>query len=479
MRLRSWQARCINRALKAYRSGQRHFLSVATPGAGKTVMASALADRLFKAGLIDLVICLTPSQAVKGSFTADLAAITGLNMTGGLGSQGCVITYQSLRYLPQSFWQLFELFRIFVIFDEIHHCGGADDKPGNVWGEAILSQLHDRAQFTLSLSGTPWRSDELPVVFANYPRPAGRLKPDFVYTLQQAIEDGVCRLPQIIVIDNDGIEVKRTAPDGEPAAAVYTGIQQLFSEEDLPYQMLLENKSLLSHVLLRAIAQLKAIQSSTPRAAGLVVASTIEHARVIHHQLTQSYGQSAVLVTHKSANAAEQLRNFGSSQDNWIVSVGMVSEGTNIPRLQVCCHLSRVKTELHFRQVLGRILRTTHSVRETAYMFILGDDSLVQFAHRVADDLPSGITVVNFEPGQDAPAALGESTLSVSAAAPSSDARQENALGEAIWNDAAEVDFPQTGPSSVDPKGETTASLSLFGRFMEELISLKTTFKTV
>lgn len=349
MRLRSWQARCINRALKAYRSGQRHFLSVATPGAGKTVMASALADRLFKDGLIDLVICLTPSQAVKGSFTADLASITGRNMAGGLGSQGCVITYQSLRYLPHSFWQLFDLFRIFVIFDEIHHCGGADDKPGNVWGEAILSQLHDRAQFTLSLSGTPWRSDELPVVFANYPRPTGRLKPDFVYSLQQAIEDGVCRLPQIIVLDNDGIEVRRTAPEGPPVPAVYDGIQQLFSEEDLPYQMLLENKVLLSHVLRRAISQLKTVQTSSPRAAGLIVASTIEHARVIHQELIQTYGRSALMITHKSTNAAEQLKRFSASQDDWIVSVGMVSEGTNIPRLQVCCHLSRVKTELHFR----------------------------------------------------------------------------------------------------------------------------------
>ena len=35
----------------------------------------------------------------------------------------------------------------------------------------------------------------------------------------------------------------------------------------------------------------------------------------------------------------------------------MISEGTDIPRLRVCCHLSRIRTELRYRQVLGRILR--------------------------------------------------------------------------------------------------------------------------
>ena len=45
----------------------------------------------------------------------------------------------------------------------------------------------------------------------------------------------------------------------------------------------------------------------------------------------------------------------------WIISVGMISEGTDIPRLQICCHLSLIRTELHYRQVLGRVLRMTNT----------------------------------------------------------------------------------------------------------------------
>lgn len=46
MKLRKWQAACINVALTKYINGATHFLVLATPGAGKTVMASELANQL-------------------------------------------------------------------------------------------------------------------------------------------------------------------------------------------------------------------------------------------------------------------------------------------------------------------------------------------------------------------------------------------------------------------------------------------------
>lgn len=61
----------------------------------------------------------------------------------------------------------------------------------------------------------------------------------------------------------------------------------------------------------------------------------------------------------------------------------MVSEGTDIPRLQVCCHLSRVKTELYFRQVLGCILRISHAPNQEAWLFTLAEEKLSIFAHRI------------------------------------------------------------------------------------------------
>tara|TARA_B100000809_G_C14995838_1_gene479689 strand:- start:749 stop:937 length:189 start_codon:yes stop_codon:yes gene_type:complete len=62
MKLRQWQHECINLALSKYKSETKHFLTLATPGAGKTAMASVLAKRLFDLGEIDLVLCFSPLQ---------------------------------------------------------------------------------------------------------------------------------------------------------------------------------------------------------------------------------------------------------------------------------------------------------------------------------------------------------------------------------------------------------------------------------
>ena len=76
------------------------------------------------------------------------------------------------------------------------------------------------------------------------------------------------------------------------------------------------------------------------------------------------------------------------------VSVGMISEGTDIPRLQVCCHLSAVKTELYFRQVLGRILRVNTVQNQEAWMYTFAEENLVRFAERIEQDVPDSCSVV-------------------------------------------------------------------------------------
>lgn len=77
----------------------------------------------------------------------------------------------------------------------------------------------------------------------------------------------------------------------------------------------------------------------------------------------------------------------------------MISEGTDIPRLQVCCHLSRIRTELHFRQVLGRILRRQagEPPEVGGWLYVLAESSLTEFARRINDDLPEQ-NVVSFSP---------------------------------------------------------------------------------
>lgn len=100
-------------------------------------------------------------------------------------------------------------------------------------------------------------------------------------------------------------------------------------------------------------------------------------------------------MTYKESNPHDKINHFRFNDTQWIVSVGMVSEGTDIPRLQVCCHLSRVKTELYFRQVLGRILRISKSLNQEAWLFTLAEEKLSIFANRVDEELPDACVLMH------------------------------------------------------------------------------------
>lgn len=99
-------------------------------------------------------------------------------------------------------------------------------------------------------------------------------------------------------------------------------------------------------------------------------------------------------MTNKIPDAQQVINAFRESNCRWIVAVGMISEGTDIPRLQVCCYLSRIRTELHYRQVLGRILRRIGKSDDEAWLFMLAEPTLQHLAGRIADDLPEDLAVL-------------------------------------------------------------------------------------
>jgi superfamily II DNA or RNA helicase len=75
----------------------------------------------------------------------------------------------------------------------------------------------------------------------------------------------------------------------------------------------------------------------------------------------------------------------------------MVSEGIDIPRLQVCCYLSHIRTEQYFRQVLGRIIRRIGHDDAECHFFALNEQHLRRYARRLNDDLPDDLSIVTLE----------------------------------------------------------------------------------
>ncbi|MEZ8857346.1 DEAD/DEAH box helicase [Vibrio atlanticus] len=403
--LRAWQAECAAQAIEKFTSNKHsHFFCQATPGAGKTVMAAEVASRLFEQGMIDLVLCFSPSLTVAEGMKKTFSWKLECSFNGGLGSLGGSYTYQSIRFLEQNFWSTVSKYRVLVVFDEIHHCSFDDEGRSNSWGLEIVSKIQGFARYTLALSGTPWRSDRLPIVMAEYSDPEGKVVCDYQYGLQQAVDDEVCRRPKIVLIDNEHLSIQ-AGSDNQHFASILDCLKQ----SDVSYQSVIHNEDAMNYILNSGCQKLAQIRQESPSAGGLVVASSIKHAKDIQKRLVEQFNQSACIVTYHHDNPLHEIESFRHSTVQWIVSVGMISEGTDIPRLQVCCHMSSVKTELYFRQVLGRILRINDSPNQEAWLYTFAEESLIGFAERIEQDIPDSCLYIKQE--NNVPSAIDEKRL--------------------------------------------------------------------
>ncbi|MGP9799449.1 DEAD/DEAH box helicase [Rheinheimera sp. NSM] len=420
MQLRHWQESCATLAVKKFKL-QKHFMALATPGAGKTVMAAAVAKRLFDANKIDYVVCFAPSVAVLNSMRTTFSSVLAKPMHGQLGAAGGVYTYQYLASSKKADWSFLKTSRVLVIFDEIHHCGGDEPELANAWGREVLRNLGSHAKYILSMTGTPWRSDLAPITLASYIDPDKTIHCDYVYGIADAINDGVCRLPEVVLIDNDKLQVNEET---------YGSLKSAIEHSELRYSELLADSQALRYLLTKAVQQLSIARQEQANAAGLVVASSVREARRIKHILHSEFNQTAVMVTYREPSPQAVIENFRTSDTQWIVSVSMVSEGTDIPRLRVCAHLSLVRTELFFRQVLGRVLRLMPRVANNkAWLISFAEKSLLEFAQRLQQDIPEKI--IRFEK-EDSPASP-EPPLSIGTGINSSQNTKFQALGES-WN---------------------------------------------
>lgn len=383
MTLRRWQSECVGLALRHYRN-QQHFFCQATPAAGKTRMAAELAKLLFAEGKIDAVICFAPACQIVDGFRRTFTNVLGRAFDGRMNAAGTAITYQSIEHQDESFWRLFEELRVFTVFDEIHHCSGGDEvQSPNIWGQRIIQRIQDSASYTLAMSGTPWRSDERSIALARYSSPEGRLIVDYRYSLSDAVSENVCRIPNITLLDHPKVGLK--SPSGP--LKTYQDFAALLKQSDATFESLVTNPDINRKLLQLSLSKLNQVREQTPDAGGLIVATNISHAHKIA-TLLQEIGEEGTVVTTHRTDASAVIDDFRTNSDKWIIAVGMISEGTDIPRLSVCCYLSRVRTEMYFRQVMGRILRYRNVGDTQAWMYTLAEPDLQTFSERLLEDLP-------------------------------------------------------------------------------------------
>ncbi len=375
--LRPWQREALDRYLA---SDEPDFLTVATPGAGKTTFALAAARHVLSERPSRLVV-VAPTRHLKEQW-ADAAERLGIALDpdwkpgDGLAADlhGVVTTYQQVGTAGPA------LARIaadgMVVLDEVHHAG-----EERSWGDGVRAAF-DGARKRLCLSGTPFRSDTLTIPFVRYD--ADKAVADVEYGYGEAIADG--RVVRPVYFPRFGGEMEWMAPDGAVLAASFDDpLARTQANQRLRAALSLDGQWLPS-VLGQAHHRLMKIRERHPNAGGLVIAIDQDHAHGIAQHLRQVHRVRATVAVSDDPDASGRIARFAASDEPWIVAVRMVSEGVDIPRLRVGVYATTTTTELFFRQAVGRIVRWTPGIRnQRAYLFLPDDVRLRHWGESIAE----------------------------------------------------------------------------------------------
>jgi superfamily II DNA or RNA helicase len=376
--LRAWQSEAIGRYFEI---GPRDYLTVATPGAGKTTFALTIAAELLARRVVDRITVVAPTEHLKTQW-AEAAARVGIPIdpaySGGKGRTskdfvGIAVTYAGVATNPLAHRIRTERFNTLVILDEIHHAGDALS-----WGDAVR-EAFEPARRRLALTGTPFRSDVNPIPFVTYaPDSDGvpRSAADFTYGYGHALRDHVVR-PVLFWAYGGDLQWRTRAGD-EVSARLGEPLTKDMAAQALR-TALDPGGSWIGAVMEAADRRLSEVRKNVPDAGGLVIASDQDSARAYAALLRQISGEKPTVVLSDEKAASKNIAKFSAGDSRWMVAVRMVSEGVDVPRLAVGVYATTTSTPLFFAQAVGRFVRA-RARGETASIFLPSHPSLLGFA---------------------------------------------------------------------------------------------------
>jgi superfamily II DNA or RNA helicase len=377
--LRSWQKEATE-AVRAHSATS--FLASATPAAGKTTFGLHIAHRMLSAGFVSRVVVAGPTTHICRQWAAD-AGHYGIDLEPNRPNSdgpesadfhGVAVTYQTIAAGPETHRLTAGRRPTLLIADEPHHMGDLA-----AWG-VRTRRAFDGARFRLLLSGTPFRSDNSAIPWVTYDED-GLSRADYSYGYPQALRDRVCRPITFLPYDGE----MEWISDGRLRSADFDLVLPAAEAARRLRTALSPDGEWMGEVLRDADARLSEVRADGhPEAGGLVIASDQDHARAIAARLASVSGERPELVMSDEPGASRRIADFASSDRRWLVSVLMVSEGVDIPRLRVGVYATVARTELFFRQVVGRFIRTTpRPRRQMSYLLMPADPRLKALAHEI------------------------------------------------------------------------------------------------
>ncbi|MCZ7630688.1 MAG: DEAD/DEAH box helicase [Microthrixaceae bacterium] len=354
--MRPWQSQALG---KLEATGGRDFLAVATPGAGKTTFALAAVVQHLVDNPGTSVVIVAPTQHLKSQW-ATAASAVGLHLDhlwspadGGptSGHARIVTTYAQVAQSSAVLGGLAA--GSYVVLDEIHHAG--DDRrwecdPRGLRRRSLQAEPVGHA-VSLRRRGDPLRR-----------LPPGRGATRLRVRIRRGA--GRPRVVRPVYFPRTGGFMEWVAPDGEVFAATFADpMSHERANQRLRTALSLEGRWLPA-VLADADGRLGELRRHHPDAAGLVIASDVEHAQAIGARLERIHPGDVVVATSDDPDASARIASFAGGTERWIVAVRMVSEGVEHPASAGRC----LRDDDHHRAVLpsGRGSRRAVDQRDRA-----------------------------------------------------------------------------------------------------------------
>jgi superfamily II DNA or RNA helicase len=401
MNLRKWQQQAINACLPQFAKGRKLFVIEACTGSGKSLCSATAALKLLEDGKADLIVVLTPNCGTRVGWkkTFDGLRLNGkrVNVTDNsdfpIDANVWVSTYAGYSKVEEALHNR-PVSGIIAIIDEFHHPADTAE-----WGNAV-DRLIALCEHGIFLSGTPWKRegkiavlcDQKNVHDENYYQDDGRIRADFVYDYAEDLREPRTRGTVPVKFkfwdsfwrsaDGKTSELHKDLPsfpcDEWETIEQWEEWAQKCDKPlgrhlhfDLDSESPGQNET-IRRVIDEALTLLSKSRGEIERSCRqknasvmLCVAKGMKDARKIAEyiqELRPDYRVSVVVSddnngAKKLEKIARQCKENAADKPDVIVSVGMISEGVDIPQIKVVAYLSAILTVLYFIQVVGRAIR--------------------------------------------------------------------------------------------------------------------------
>lgn len=384
---REWQSKALEQIAD---SSKPIFVAEVCPGGGKTMFGCLYAASQLIASTVDTVtVCLVPSLSIKDGWVRTAKKL-GFIVTGDAenfteDANFRVVTYagakQALKNIPVGS-------RVLLIADEYHHAEREKE-----WGLALES-ISECAYKNLLLSGTPWRTEGYIALLKNHGYyEDGKVKPDYAYTYADDLGSttrGTVPLHfelvgstayiktdyggQVVseysppLTDEEWESAKDDIPMSDGNLGKHVGCDNVYKNETA-VKILERVKERLEH----------ARNNHCSHSIALIVTRSKREADNVGRYLRDKYGWT-VSVIHSGTDevdtqASKRIRKIQDELTKTkpnvpeaIVSVGMISEGVDIPSIKVIGYLSAISTMLYIIQVIFRAGRRIPMVKDNGKM---------------------------------------------------------------------------------------------------------------